>query len=148
MPLDATGTFRHNTESARMHTRAAGKNPDEQEGQSTGDHTEVHDHGDGTFHTVHPEHGEVQHESIGHMHAHLSSIHGQEGHKHFHAHHDGASVHSHSAGSGEETDSRDHEDTEGAAEHMHEALGGAAGEEDGGEEEQPSGEGEGLGGLY
>ena len=81
MPMDATGQYRHNHESANMHSEQAGKkyNPDgkEEEGGG-GEHTEVHNHGDGTFHTVHG--GEqTEHESIGHMHAHLSKIHGEEG---------------------------------------------------------------------
>lgn len=148
MPLDGKGVFRHNNESARMHTRAAGLDPDK-EGQSTGDHTEVHNHGDGTFHTVDPEHGQVEHESIGHMHAHLSKVHGEPGHKHFHAHHDGEAIHTHSSNAGEEPESRDHdaEDTDGAADHLHEAIGGESGEEEPDDNEHES-DGDGLEGLY
>jgi hypothetical protein len=150
MPLDATGEYRHNHESAKMHSEQAGKKynaePKEEEGEG-GEHTEVHPHGDGTFHTVDPEHGEVQHESIGHMHAHLSKIHGEEGHSHFHAHSDGMGEHhSHSVKSGEEPEHRDHEGEEGMHEHLSESMGGEHQENPEEEEQQPAGAG--LGGLY
>lgn len=153
MPLDAGGTFRHNHESAAMHSKADGKEykpegkPDPENG---GEHTEVHNHGDGTFHTVHG--GEqVDHESIGHMHAHLSKIHGEEGHKHFHAHHDGMAMHTHSASSDQEPEHRDHEDVEGAHQHMDEAMGDQEqmGEPDGDEQMASAAPaGKGLSGLY
>lgn len=154
MPLDAGGNYRHNHESAQMHSQASGKkynaggdNAEKQE--ESGEHTEVHDHGDGTFHTVHPEHGEMEHESIGHMHAHLSKIHGEEGHSHFHGHHDGAEMHSHSVKSGEEPESRDHEDVDGMHDHMQEAMGGGEEDHDANpEEEQQHPAGAGLSGLY
>ena len=108
-----------------MHSKAAGKEykPGSEPEEAEGEHTKVFDHGDGTFHTEHPEHGRVEHESIGHMHAHLSKIHGEEGHSHFHAHHDGMSVKTHSVKSGEEPESREHDGVDGAHEHLDEALG-------------------------
>jgi len=151
MPMDATGQYRHNHESANMHSEQAGKkyNPDgKSEEHEDGDHTQVHDHGDGTFHTVDPEHGEVQHESIGHMHAHLSNIHGEEGHSHFHAHHDGVMHTSHSVKSGEEPEHREHDSEEGVHEHLSEAMGGEDHEEPDGDEAEPEHAGAGLGGLY
>ncbi len=150
-PLDATGAFRHNHESANMHSEAAGKKyePGEKGGKEEAtDHTQVHAHGDGTFHTVDPEHGEVQHESIGHMHAHLSKVHGEEGHSHFHAHHDGAMTTSHSVKAGEEPEHREHEDMQGAHDHMDEAMGAEDHEEPDGDEAKPEHAGSGLGGLY
>ena len=155
MPLDSTGAFRHNHEAAAMHSQAAGKSytpkaasKNEDDG-AAGDHTQVHDHGDGTFHTVHPEHGEVQHESIGHMHAHLSKIHGEDGHSHFHAHHDGAGGHtSHSVKSGEEPEHREHDDVDGMHDHLQEAMGDGAEEPDGDEAEPAmASKGKGLAGL-
>jgi hypothetical protein len=125
MPLDSGGVYRHNDQSARMHSPKEPKEsePKESEPKETeGEMTEVHNHGDGTFHTVHGG-KEEQHESIGHMHAHLSKIHGGAGEKHFHAHHDGVGVHSHGVESGGEPDHREHEDTEGAKGHLDEALG-------------------------
>ena len=151
MPMDATGQYRHNHESANMHSEQAGKkyNPDgkEEEGEG-GEHTEVHNHGDGTFHTVDPEHGEVQHESIGHMHAHLSKVHGEEGHTHFHAHHDGVMHTSHSVKSGEEPEHREHDSEEGVHEHLSEAMGEEGHEEPDGDEAEPEHAGAGLSGLY
>lgn len=148
MPLDATGAYRHNHEAAQMHSKAAGKSymdKEPKDGESTTDHTQLHDHGDGTFHTVHPEAGEVQHESIGHMHAHLSKMHGEEGHSHFHAHSDGMEHHSHSVKDGEEPESRDHEDAKGMHDHLDDTMGNQD-HEDAATESEP--EGEGLGGLY
>ncbi len=155
MPLDSTGAFRHNHEAANMHSQAAGKSytpkaasKNEDDGNKDGgEHTEVHDHHDGSFHTVHPEHGEVQHESIGQMHAHLSKIHGQDGHSHFHAHHDGSMHTSHSVKSGEEPESREHDSEEGVHEHLSEAIGGDHEEPDG-DEAEPEMAHKGLGGLY
>ena len=150
MPLDAGGQFRHNHEAAAMHSQAKGKSytpkakePMEDDGNKDGA-TEVHNHGDGTFHTVHQ--GEqTEHESIGHMHAHLSKIHGEDGHSHFHAHHDGMTHHSHSAKSGEEPEHREHESEEGVHEHLSEAMGGHA--EPDGDEAEPEMQGKGLAGL-
>jgi len=50
MPLDGKGIMRHNFESARMHTRDAGLDPDNQ--HSDGNMHELEDHGDGTFSTT------------------------------------------------------------------------------------------------
>jgi hypothetical protein len=152
MPLDATGTYRHNDESAAFHSKAAGKEqpkkesaPKEGEGA---DHVEIHKGEGGAFHTIHG--GEkVDHPTHGHALIHAAKIHAEEGHKHFHAHHDGAALHSHSASSEQEPESRDHENTEGAHQHMDEAMGEGGGEgmpQAQEEEQQPAGAG--LGGLY
>jgi hypothetical protein len=147
MPLDAQGNFRHNHEAAQMHSQAAGKSYGEKETKPEGDseHVEIHPHGDGTFHTMHK--GEqVEHESHGHALIHAAKVHAEEGHKHFHAHHDGESMKSHSVEGGGESESRDHEDETGAHEHLSEVMGG---EPDGDEgEAQPEMAGKGLGGLY
>jgi hypothetical protein len=135
-----------------MHSQAKGKsyNPDKEPmNAESGDSHELHDHGDGSFHTVHQ--GEqVEHESLGHALIHMAKTHAEEGHKHFHAHHDGMSMKSHSASAGEEPESREHEDVGGAHQHMDEAMEGSPTEDEG--EGDPMGEkepqGKGLGGLY
>jgi hypothetical protein len=150
MPLDGQGTFRHNDQVARSHgakePKLGEKVPKEPaEGESGGKMTEVHDHGDGSFHTVH-EGKQEEHETIGHMHAHLSSKHGAPGEKHFHAHHDGSSGSSHSVETGGEPEHRDMEDAEGMKQHLGESMGeeGAEGEKGVGYDES---EGNSMGSL-
>ena len=130
MPLDSTGKMHHNSQVAAMHSKMSGEDRNKAKDdildgkeEDGGEHTEVHDHGDGTFHTVHPEHGQVEHESIGHMHAHLSAVHGEPGHKHFHAHHDGMEGHSHSVESGGEPEHETNEDQGVMHEHLDRAMG-------------------------
>lgn len=149
MPLDATGTYRHNDESAQFHSKAAGKEMPKKPGaehQSGGEHVEIHPHGDGTFHTMHK--GEkMEHPTHGHALIHAAKLHAEPGHSHFHAHHDGMMMTSHSVKDGEEPESREHEggDTEGAAEHLHEAMGSE-------NVDQPAQQGEeqttGVSGMY
>jgi hypothetical protein len=129
MPLDGAGSYRHNDQVARSFGGAAkepklGENKLREPEEKDAGHnmTEVHNHGDGTFHTVHDGKQE-EHETIGHMHAHLSSIHGAPEEKHFHAHHDGFEGHSHSVHTGEEPEHRDNEDTEGMHSHLDDAMG-------------------------
>lgn len=143
MPLDATGSFRHNDESAQFHSKAAGKEMPKKptEKPEGGEHVEIHPHGDGTFHTMHG--GEqVEHPSHGHALIHAAKVHAEEGHSHFHGHHDGVMHQSHSVRAGEEPESREHEDVQGMHEHMDEAMGSPEPEE----EAQPAGAG--LSGLY
>jgi hypothetical protein len=147
MPLDATGQYRHNDEAAMMHSKAAGKEykPQGAKEESSGDHVEIHAHGDGTFHTMHK--GEkMDHPTHGHALIHAAKLHAEEGHKHFHAHHDGGEMHTHSASSDQEPESRDGQEMDGAHGHLDEAMGeeGAPGEDE--QEEQPAGAG--LSGLY
>jgi|HubBroStandDraft_1064217.scaffolds.fasta_scaffold268357_2 hypothetical protein len=148
-PLDGTGQFRHNDESAAFHSKAAGKEqpkkaevPKEGEG---GEHVEIHPHGDGSFHTMHQ--GEkMDHPTHGHALIHAAKVHAEEGHKHFHAHHDGGEMHTHSASSEQEPESRDGQEMEGAHQHMDEAMGGEGEEPAEQEQQQPAGAG--LGGMY
>ena len=147
MPLDGKGNYRHNDQVARMH---GGKSRDEQKndilsgkkGERDDDKltggenmTEVHNHGDGTFHTVH-EGQQEEHESIGHMHAHLSKLHGAPGEKHFHAHHDGFEAHSHATETGGEPEHQEHdpENIESLKQHLGQFFN---------EEEKEGGENEG-----
>lgn len=149
-PLDATGQFRHNHESASMHSAVAGKKYMEegkdQGHEDSGDHVEIHSNGDGTFKTKHGAE-EMEHETHGHALIHAAKAHAEEGHKHFMAHHDGEQMHSHSVHAGEEPESRDHEDEQGAKDHMDESMGDGDPEADD-KEEQPEHAGAGLGGLY
>jgi hypothetical protein len=145
MPLDGKGVFRHNTESARMHTKAAGMDPDNQHSEGKNTH-ELEDHGDGTFSTHHPEHGSQEHPTLGHALAHMAHHHAEDGHKHMHIHHDGETVHSHAAGGGGEQESREGGMDE-AHQHLDEHMGDGG---EGAEEDQPgeSESGDGLEGLY
>ena len=149
-PLDSQGQYRPNHEQAAFHSKAAGKEykPEgEKKEEGEGDHVEIHSHGDGTFHTMHQ--GEqVDHETHGHALIHAAKVHAEEGHSHFHAHHDGEMMHSHSVKGGEEPESRDHEDEQGAHDHLSEAMGGESEQEGDEGEEQPEMAGKGLGGLY
>jgi hypothetical protein len=131
MPLDSGGKFRHNTQVAGMHSKMnSGERSKAKEeilggksdGGEEGGHTEVHNHGDGTFHTVH-DGKEEQHETIGHLHAHLSMLHGAPGEKHFHGHSDGMMHHSHAGETGQEHEHRDHESEDGIHEHAAEHFG-------------------------
>ncbi len=147
MPLDATGQYRHNDESAQFHSKAAGKEMPKkgEEHEGSGEHVEIHPHGDGTFHTMHQ--GEkVEHETHGHALIHAAKVHAEEGHKHFHAHHDGMEMHTHSVKAGEEPEHREGE--EGAHEHLDEAMGEHEPDGDEAESEQQQPAGAGLGGLY
>jgi hypothetical protein len=56
---------------------------------------EVHDHGDGTFHTEHPDGTHEEHPDHLHLLAHLGH-HFTDGDRHHIVHHDGISAHSHS----------------------------------------------------
>lgn len=132
MPLDSGGKFRHNSQVAAMHSKGKDEmksdktdaKPMDDEGSEK--MTEVHDHGDGSFHTVSG--GEQEdHETIGHLHAKLSSLHGSPGQKHFHAHSDGMEHHSHSVETGGEADHRDHEDEGGMEQHLGESMSGEHG---------------------
>ena len=70
---------------------------EEQEKSDGGSHQihSVHDHGDGTFHTEHPDGTREEHPDHLHMLAHLGHK-VTDGDKHIIFHHDGISAHSHS----------------------------------------------------
>lgn len=58
MPLDKSGTYRANPQVARMHDAhktepPISKKPDPGQQDGGKGHVELHDHGDGTYHTVH-----------------------------------------------------------------------------------------------
>lgn len=80
------------------------------------DHSELHDHGDGTFHTVKGGQQE-EHPDMGHALMGLAGHHKPEG-KHVHAHHDGMSVHSHGISGGVHDGPNEHGSAEEATQHM------------------------------
>ena len=63
------------------------------ESEGDGKKSVLHDHGDGTFHTVTSDGEETNHPSIEHATAHMAAHHEPDG-KHFHVHQDGAGNHS------------------------------------------------------
>jgi hypothetical protein len=90
---------------------------------------EVHDHGDGTFHTV-KDGQEEQHPDLLHMTAHIAHVHEPES-KHHHAKHDGFSGHTHGIhedGTHEET--QEHDSPESMSEGLKAFMGGEEGAED------------------
>lgn len=99
MPKDSSGKFHLSTQKAMSADKAKPGKPEEKpmgkpmEAKPQGAEAEggmsstLHDHGDGTFHTVSHDGAEEQHPSIGHALMHIASQH-SEG-KHVHAHHDG-----------------------------------------------------------
>lgn len=99
------------------------------EGEESGAPMEVHDHGDGSFHTV-KDGQEEQHPDLLHMTAHIAHVHEPES-KHHHAKHDGFTGHSHGIhedGTHEET--REHESPEDMGEGLKAFMGGEEGSED------------------
>jgi hypothetical protein len=147
MPLDASGQYRHNDESAAMHSKAQGKEykpgGEAKKPEGASDHVEIHAHGDGTFHTMH-QGVKMDHPTHGHALIHAAKLHAEEGHKHFHAHHDGGEMRTHSTSSDQEPESRDGQEMEGAHGHMDEAMG----EPQEAPQEEPANAGGGLSGLY
>lgn len=81
-----------------------------------GEHSELHDHGDGTFHTV-AGGEETQHPHIGHALMHLAAHHDGEA-KHMHVHSDGMSHTTHHVAGGKVEGPHEHEDTEALKEHL------------------------------
>ena len=101
-----------------------------------GDHTELHDHGDGTFHTV-VDGQETQHDHIGHAVPHIAGHHAPEG-KHTHVmHHDGGHTTHHHDGA--VSGPHEHASSDEMAEHVKNFADG--GEPGGSEMAPPMGDG-------
>ncbi len=145
--MDAGGNFRHNDEVARFHSKAQGKPHPGEEHAEGGDHVEIHSHGDGTFHTVHKGE-EVQHETHGHALMHAAKMHAEEGHKHFHAHHDGATMHTHAMHEGGEPEHQEHdpENLESLKDHFNQFIGEE--EKEPSEDDSGAMAGKGVDGMY
>ena len=87
------------------------------EGHEDGPHSQLHDHGDGTFHTLTHDGERTEHPHIGHALTHLGAHHA--GGMHMHIHHDGASMTSHHAGEdGEVQGPHSHENIEALKDHL------------------------------
>src|SRR5260370_252180 len=106
---------------------------EEHDGGGGEEHAQMHHNGDGTFHVeVHGEHSD--HPDMGHALMHVAHHFKPEG-KHFHAHHDGMSVHSHGISEGEHDGPHDHADAAEASDHMMNYL-DEGGAQSGGEGDQ------------
>ena len=92
------------------------------EHEEGGDHTELHPHGDGTYHTVAG--GEkTEHPHIGHAMMHMAMHHeGDSAHSHV-MHHEGGGHTSHHAKDGQVSGRHDHENMEALKQHMDKFLG-------------------------
>jgi hypothetical protein len=88
------------------------------------EHSELHDHGDGTYHTVTPDGNETQHPHMGHALMHLAAHHGGGEGKHMHVHQDGMGNHtSHHVGEdGKVQGPHDHDNLEALKAHMSKFL--------------------------
>ena len=84
---------------------------------------QIHDHGDGTFHSITKDGQRTEHPHVGHLAVHVAAHHEPDG-KHFHAHQDGMGEHtSHQATAGGEPEGpHDHENIEALKEHMGQFL--------------------------
>lgn len=98
-----------------------------------GDHSELHPHGDGTYHSVSG--GEqTEHPTLGHALMHMAAKHEPEG-DHMHLHHDGmGGVKSSHVKAGGEVEEQDHDGAESAGQHVASAMGGEGGPEPDGDE--------------
>jgi hypothetical protein len=104
------------------------KEPKAEGGESGGDMSELHDHGDGTFHTM-AGGMKTEHPHIGHALMHLAGHHSFNT-QHMHIMHDGEShVTHHTMGGGAVEGPHQHPDVESLKNHVGQVMGG---------EEQPS----------
>lgn len=84
---------------------------------SHGGHTQLHDHGDGTYHSVTPDGEKTEHPHIGHAMAHIAHHHVPDG-AHSHVHHADGMHTSHHAKDGAVEGPHDHENLEALKQHM------------------------------
>jgi len=107
----------------------------------------VHDHGDGTFHTEHPDGTREEHPDHLHMLAHLGHK-VTDGDKHHIFHHDGISAHSHSIDeAGNHEDHGEHNTAEEAKGALDKFFGEEAQEPQHAHGEEENEEGPSLGGM-
>ena len=107
----------------------------------------VHDHGDGTFHTEHPDGTREEHPDHLHMLAHLGHK-VTDGDKHHIVHHDGISAHSHSIDeAGNHEDHGEHNTAEEAKGALDKFFGEEAQEPQHAHGEEENEEGPALGGM-
>jgi hypothetical protein len=150
MPQDASGKQRPNFQAAahadRMaagHKKPGTFNESGGAGEGDGEHSQLHDHGDGTYHSVIG--GEkTEHPHIGHALMHLAAHHEPDG-IHHHAHHDGMGITSHHVEHGGEVQGpHEHESGEESGEHMASVMNGEGGGESHGEPDGDEMSGAGL----
>lgn len=141
MPMDQSGKMRPSHQLARAADKAAVTHKPEGamkppgSSEEGGDHTELHDHGDGSYHSViDGEH--TEHPSLGHALMHIATHHEPDG-THMHMHSDGMGIHSHHVKDGGEVEGpHELESPEEAGSHAAEVMGDGAmphGEPDGDE---------------
>ena len=107
----------------------------------------IHDHGDGTFNTEHPDGTREEHPDHLHMLAHLGHK-VTDGDKHHIVHHDGIAAHSHSIDEqGQHTDHGEHNTANEAREAMDKFLGEESEEPQHQHGEAENEEGPALGGM-
>jgi hypothetical protein len=112
--------------------------------EGASEHSELHSHGDGSYHTMHGG-AQEEHPSLGHALMHLAGKHEPEG-KHMHVKHDGMISSHHVAHGGGAEGPHDHENIDALKQHMDQFLSEEAAEK-GGSENEESNEGEGLKGF-
>lgn len=87
-----------------------------------GGHMQIHDHGDGTYHSVSKDGEKTEHPHVGHLAAHVAHHHEPEAaHSHVMHHEDGTHT-SHHAKDGQVSGPHDHENLEGLKSHMDQFL--------------------------
>lgn len=142
MPKDQAGNFHFSSQRAmasdKMGPKAAPapkgggalamKDPSAE--PEAGAATELHDKGDGTFHTKTSDGEETDHPHIGHALMHIASKHSTG--KHFHAHHDGMGIttHHHNGEGGKAEGPTEHGSSDDAAGEMKNVMDGSGGDQD------------------
>ena len=131
MPMDNFGKYRINHQMAAHSNRAAEGRAkgdpimakEREDGGSGSEHTELHDHGDGSYHTVIG--GEkTEHPHLGHALMYMAGHHEPEG-IHHHAHHDGMETTAHHVADGGEVEGPHHMATpEETGEHVAQVMSG------------------------
>ena len=98
--------------------RIADRAPKMQDGEDGGEHSQLHDHGDGTFHTVTSDGERMEHPHLHHALVHLAAHH-DGGARHFMVHHDGSNIKSHEhGGEGGAPEAHDHDNIEALKDDM------------------------------
>lgn len=107
---------------ARLSHHMGGKPPmEEHEGMDGGEHSELHAHGDGTYHTM-AGGKKTEHPSFGHAVMHMAAHHHpDEMHSHVHHHEDGGHT-SHHMKDGAVSGPHDHENMDALKSHMDKFL--------------------------
>ena len=131
MPLDKRGKFHNSTQRAIFADKGASgmsglaerdepKADEVGETSEEGEHSQLHDHGDGTFHTVTADGQNTEHPHLTHALAHLAGHHApEEKHSVIEHHEDGTHTSSHHDGA-EVSGPLEHGNVEEMKDHLHE----------------------------